>query len=79
MQAGVSNAANIPELRRRILFTLFMLAVYRAGVQIPTPGINGDALGQFFAQNIAVAASACRRWMLRGNVDATGSYRLVLR
>jgi preprotein translocase subunit SecY len=51
MQAGVSNAANIPELRRRILFTLFMLAVYRAGVQIPTPGINGDALGQFFAQS----------------------------
>ena len=51
MQAGVSNAANIPELRRRILFTLFMLAVYRAGVQIPTPGINGEALNQFFAQS----------------------------
>ncbi|HIJ78519.1 MAG: preprotein translocase subunit SecY [Desulfobulbaceae bacterium] len=51
MQAGVSNAANIPELRRRILFTLFMLAVYRAGVQIPTPGINGEALTQFFAQS----------------------------
>lgn len=50
MQAGVKTAANIPELRRRIGFTLFMLAVYRAGVQIPTPGINGDALAAFFAQ-----------------------------
>ncbi len=48
MRAGVQNAANIPELRRRILFTLIMLAVYRAGVQIPTPGINGEALSQFF-------------------------------
>lgn len=50
MKAGVQNAANIPELRRRIFFTLTMLAVYRAGVQIPTPGINGEALANFFAQ-----------------------------
>lgn len=50
MKAGVQNAANIPELRRRIFFTLIMLAVYRAGVQIPTPGINGEALANFFAQ-----------------------------
>lgn len=48
MRAGVQNAANIPELRRRILFTLAMLAVYRAGVQIPTPGINAEALSSFF-------------------------------
>jgi len=51
MQAGVQSVANIPELRRRILFTLMMLAVYRAGVQIPTPGINGEALANFFNQN----------------------------
>ncbi len=50
MQAGLQNAANIPELRRRIIFTLLMLAVYRIGVQIPTPGINSDALAQFFAE-----------------------------
>lgn len=49
--SGLQNAANIPELRRRILFTLIMLAVYRIGVQIPTPGINGEALSAFFAQN----------------------------
>ncbi len=49
--SGLGSAANIPELRRRIFFTLIMLAVYRIGVQIPTPGINGEALSAFFAQN----------------------------
>ncbi|MFV0437013.1 MAG: preprotein translocase subunit SecY [Desulfopila sp.] len=49
--SGLQSAANIPELRRRILFTLIMLAVYRMGVQIPTPGINSEALANFFAQN----------------------------
>jgi preprotein translocase subunit SecY len=49
--SGLASAANIPELRRRIVFTLLMLFVYRMGVQIPTPGINGEALAAFFQQN----------------------------
>jgi preprotein translocase subunit SecY len=49
--SGLASAATIPELRKRVLFTLFMLFVYRMGVQIPTPGINGEALGAFFEQN----------------------------
>lgn len=49
--SGLQRAANIPELRKRIFFTLTMLAVYRMGVQIPTPGINGEALAAFFQQN----------------------------
>jgi len=49
--AGLVGAANIPELRKRVIFTLFMLLVYRMGVQIPTPGINGEALAAFFAKN----------------------------
>jgi len=49
--SGLASAANIPELRKRIVFTLLMLLVYRAGVQIPTPGINGEALAAFFAKN----------------------------
>ena len=48
MLEGFSNASRIPELRRRLLFTLAMLAVYRVGVAIPTPGIDGKALGEFF-------------------------------
>lgn len=51
MLGGFKNTAKIPELRRRLIFTFMMLAVYRAGVQIPTPGINGEALGAFFAKN----------------------------
>lgn len=49
--SGLASAAAIPELRKRVLFTLFMLFVYRMGVQIPTPGINGEALSAFFEQN----------------------------
>ena len=49
--SGLQSAANIPELRRRVIFTLIMLAVYRIGVQIPTPGINSEALAAFFNQN----------------------------
>jgi preprotein translocase subunit SecY len=49
--SGLQNAAKSPDLRKKILFTLAMLAVYRMGVQVPTPGINGEALAAFFAKN----------------------------
>jgi preprotein translocase subunit SecY len=49
--SGLQSAAQIPELRKRLLFTLIMLAVYRVGVQVPTPGINSEALTAFFQQN----------------------------
>ncbi len=48
MIGGLQNITKIPELKRRILFTFFMLAVYRLGCHIPTPGINGAALSAFF-------------------------------
>ena len=41
------NILKIPELRSRVLFTLAMLAVYRIGAHIPTPGINNDELAKF--------------------------------
>jgi preprotein translocase subunit SecY len=47
----LANIFRIPDLRKRILFTLAMLAVYRLGGHIPTPGINADKLQQFFQQN----------------------------
>ena len=49
MIGGFQNIAKIPELKKRILFTLFMLAVYRVGCHIPTPGIDGAALSAFFS------------------------------
>lgn len=50
MLDGFQNASRIPELRRRILFTLAMLAVYRLGVHVPTPGIDRQALADLFRQ-----------------------------
>ena len=50
MFEGFQNAAKIADLRRRLFFTFGMLAVYRIGVAIPTPGIDGQALAVFFEQ-----------------------------
>ena len=50
MIEGFQNAFKIPELKKRILFTLGILAVYRVGAHIPTPGIDGQALAAFFEQ-----------------------------
>ncbi len=45
--SSIQNIFQIPELRQRILFTLSLLAVYRLGAHIPTPGINNAALSEF--------------------------------
>jgi len=50
MLEGLQNAAKISDLRRRLLFTFALLAIYRVGVAIPTPGIDGEALSAFFEQ-----------------------------
>jgi preprotein translocase subunit SecY len=47
----IANIFRIPDLRKRVLFTLALLAVYRLGAHIPTPGINADLLAKFFNQN----------------------------
>src|SRR5215469_13167245 len=51
MLEKLANVFRVPDLRKRILFTLGLLAVYRLGGHIPTPGINADKLAQFFDQN----------------------------
>jgi len=48
---ALANAFKIPDLRNRILFTLGMLAIYRLGGHIPTPGIDAERLEEFFQQN----------------------------
>ena len=45
---GFQNVLKIPELKKRILYTFALLAVYRIGVFIPVPGIDGQALTRFF-------------------------------
>jgi preprotein translocase subunit SecY len=46
---AVQNIFNIPDLRKRILFMLGLLAVYRVGAYIPTPGIDAEALRNLFS------------------------------
>ena len=48
MLNALANIFKIPDLRKRVLFTLGLFAVYRIGAFIPTPGIDSAALGQFF-------------------------------
>jgi preprotein translocase subunit SecY len=47
---ALKNIFRIPELKKRVLFSLAMLAVYRVGCHIPTPGIDRIALSHFFKQ-----------------------------
>ncbi len=50
MADSITNIAKIPELRKRILFTLMMLAIYRLCVFVPTPGISADAVKRIISQ-----------------------------
>ena len=50
MTGGLQNIARITELRQRILFTFGMLAVYRVGCAVVTPGINTRVIKDFFEQ-----------------------------
>ncbi len=47
---AIRNIFSTPDLRNRVLFTLGLLAVYRLGGHIPTPGINTELLQQLFQQ-----------------------------
>jgi preprotein translocase subunit SecY len=47
---GFGNIFKIPELKKRVFFTLALLIVYRIGVHVPTPGIDSVALASFFAR-----------------------------
>jgi preprotein translocase subunit SecY len=48
---ALQNMFRIPDLRNRVFFTLALLAVYRLGAHIPTPGINASVLDQIFSQS----------------------------
>jgi len=48
MLDSIRNIFSIPELRKRIIFTLLLLAVYRIGAQIPNPGISAGALAELW-------------------------------
>lgn len=47
MIEAVKNAFTLPDLRRKILFTLLILVVYRAAAHVPVPGVDSSALQRF--------------------------------
>jgi preprotein translocase subunit SecY len=47
---AVRNLFKVPDLRKRVLFTLGMLLIYRTGIHIPVPGVDRDALEQLWGQ-----------------------------
>lgn len=53
MLQAFGNILKVPDLRKKIFFTLGIIAVYRVGTYIPTPGIDGVALARFFQQHMA--------------------------
>ncbi len=53
--SAIESIAKNSDLRKRILFTLALLAIYRIGVHVPTPGVDGTAVLSFFqAQNAGI-------------------------
>ena len=48
MFSWLSNAWRVPELRKRVLFTAMVLALYRLGSWIPAPGVDSDSIKQYF-------------------------------
>jgi preprotein translocase subunit SecY len=50
MFSWLANAWRVPELRKRLLFTAMILALYRLGSWIPAPGVNADAIDQHLAR-----------------------------
>ncbi len=51
MITAVRNAMRLPDLRKKILITLGILAIYRAAAAVPVPGVNAQVLEQLFSQN----------------------------
>ena len=49
MFSWLSNAWRVPELRKRVLFTAFVLAVYRLGSWLPAPGVNAEAIDNYLS------------------------------
>ncbi|OGO04495.1 MAG: preprotein translocase subunit SecY [Chloroflexi bacterium RBG_13_56_8] len=51
MLQGIANAFKLPDLRKKIVFTLLVLVIYRLAAHVPVPGVNVEALRQVFQQN----------------------------
>ena len=51
MLSKIANIFRVPDLKKKVLFTAFILVLYRLGSFIPVPGVNPTVLGQIFSNN----------------------------
>ncbi len=54
MFSTIANAWKIPDLRKKLLYTMLMITIFRLGANIPVPGINADTLKALFANDQGV-------------------------
>ena len=62
MLSNLKNVFKVPDLRNKILFVMFIIALYRLGVAIRVPGIDPDAVKQFkkaWNRRVRWASSTC--------------------
>ncbi|MBD3284945.1 preprotein translocase subunit SecY, partial [candidate division WOR-3 bacterium] len=52
MMQGAGNIFKIPDLRKKIFFTLLMVVIYRLGTHIPAPGLNPQVMAEFFSTQL---------------------------
>ncbi|TLM98029.1 MAG: preprotein translocase subunit SecY, partial [Actinobacteria bacterium] len=55
MITAIANAFRIPDLRKKILFTLMIIALYRVGAYIPAPGVSVDKVFALIQENSALS------------------------
>ena len=58
MISAVRSAFALPDLRKKIIFTLLILVVYRLAAHVPVPGVNQAALNSLFSTSSGVGALA---------------------
>ncbi|HHE72596.1 MAG TPA: preprotein translocase subunit SecY, partial [Chloroflexi bacterium] len=58
MLEALRNALKLPDLRRRIFFTILILVIFRMAANIPVPGVDRQALSAFFASATATSQLA---------------------
>ncbi|GBD45368.1 Protein translocase subunit SecY [bacterium HR41] len=76
MLGMVSAALRVPEIRKKLLFTAAMLALYRLGSQIPTPGINTDVLEQIQGRFQAAGALGLANLLTGGGLSRFSIFAL---
>ena len=59
MLENIQNVLNVPEFRKRAVFTLIMFIVFRLGVHIPVPGVDSSVIENLFSSGNLFGLLTC--------------------